>query len=320
MSTLGTGGAGFIGAEVVRILVEQKGERPTIFSRNPTLDHLGVSDDDVDVIRGDVGNFSHVLDAVSTTKPEVIYHFGAMLSVPSEGDPAASVQTNAMGTFHVLEAAKLFGVRQVIFASSGAVFGSGISGEVKDDFTLQRPMLLYGATKVFGEHLGLFYKRKYGIDFRGLRFPSIIGPGVRTPGIVQYTSRVIEESANGNPFTLRVTPDQRVSVMYITEAGRASVELAEAPEENIKTMVYNIDGLQPTPTAQDLADAVKRNIPSAEIDFDVDTNLQQILGKKFMKFDDSMARSEWGWNPTYDLDTIVKSVVTALTEYPERYR
>ena len=319
MSTLITGGAGFIGAEVVTILVDQKGERPTIFSRNPSVEQLGVSADDVDVIRGDVGNFSHVIDAVSTTKPEVIYHFGAMLSMPSESDPAASVQTNAMGTFHVLEAARLFGVRQVIFASSMGVFGSGISGDVKDDFTLQRPVLLYGATKLFGEHLGLFYKRKYGIDFRGLRFPSIIGPGVRTPGVVQYTSRIIEESANGNPFTLRVNPDQRVSVMYISEAGRASVELAEAPEEDIKTAVYNIDGLQPTPTAQDLADAVRRNIPSAEIDFDVGPSLQEILGTTFTRLDDSMATSEWGWNPTYDLDTIVKSVVAELQEHPERY-
>ena len=90
------------------------------------------------------------------------YHLGAMLSTPSEEDPASSIQTNAMGTFHVLEAARIFGVRKVIFASSIGVFGSGIEGDVIDDLTIQRPVILYGATKVFGEHLGLFYRRKYG--------------------------------------------------------------------------------------------------------------------------------------------------------------
>ena len=75
------------------------------------------------------------------------------------------------------------------------------------DTTIQRPQLFYGATKVFGEHMGLFYRRKYQLDFRGLRYPSIIGPGVRTPGVAQYTSWVIEECAKGNPFTIWVKPE-----------------------------------------------------------------------------------------------------------------
>jgi len=197
----------WIGAQVVRILLEKGNGQTTVFSRNPSASRLDGIADEVNVVRGDVGDFSHVLNAVSTTKPDVIYHFGAMLSVPSDADPSAAIQTNAMGTFHVLEAARIFGVKQVIFASSIAVYGTGIENDVRDDFTLQRPSLIYGATKVFGEHLGLFYKRKYGIDFRGLRYPSIIGPGVSTPGVVQYTSQVMEQSAKGRPYTMKVPPE-----------------------------------------------------------------------------------------------------------------
>lgn len=320
MSTLITGGAGFIGAEVLKILLERGEERLTIFSRNPSVDRLGdVTADDVGIVRGDVGVFSHVLNAVSTTKPDVIYHFGAMLSTPSEEDPASAIQTNAMGTFHVLEAARIFGVRQVIFASSIGVYGLGIQGDVVDDFSLQRPAILYGATKVFGEHLGLFYRRKYGIDFRGLRFPSVIGPGVRSPGLVQYTSWMIEESAKGNPYTIVVKPELQVPVMYIEEAAQAAVQLATAPQENIKTVVYNVDGMKPTPSAQDLADAVKRHVPSAQINFDVDANLQVILESAIKKMDDTRARAEWGWSPTYDLNRIVKEFVTEIHDHPERY-
>jgi len=319
MSTLITGGAGFIGAEVVRILIERGETRLAIFSRNPKLDRHSGTIGDVDAIRGDVGVFSHVLDAVSKAKPDVIYHFGAMLSTPSEEDPASSIQTNAMGTFHVLEAARIFGVRKVIFASSIGVFGSGIEGDVIDDFTIQRPVFLYGATKLFGEHLGLFYRRKYGIDFRGLRYPSVIGPGVRSPGVVQYTSWLIEESAKGNPYTMKVSPELQVPVMYIKEAGQAAVQLSDAPEEEIKTVVYNVDGMKPTPSAKDLVSAVEKNVPSTQINFDVDTNLQAILGKAVKQMDDSRARAEWAWNPTYPLDRIVKEFVMEIKLHPERY-
>ena len=319
MTTLITGGAGFIGAEVVRILLEQGESGVAIFSRNPRLDELNGNSGNVDPIRGDVGVLSHVVDAVSKVKPDVIFHFGAMLSSPSEEDPASSIQTNAMGTFHVLEAARIFGVRQVIFASSIGVYGTGVQGDVVDDFTIQRPVVLYGATKLFGEHLGLFYKRKYGIDFRGLRYPSVIGPGVRSPGMVQYTSWVIEESAKGNPYTMKVSPDLQVPVMYIKEAGQAAVQLSEAPEEDIKTVVYNVDGMKPTPSAKELVDAVEKNVPSARIEFDVDTNLQAILDNAMKKLDDTRARAEWGWNPKYDLDRIVKEFVSELDQHPARY-
>jgi threonine 3-dehydrogenase len=319
MPALVTGGAGFIGAQVVRILLENGGDRPTVFSRNPSPSRLAGIAGDVNVVSGDVGDFSHVLNAVSMVKPDVIYHFGAMLSVPSDADPSAAIQTNAIGTFHVLEAARIFGVRQVIFASSVGVFGTGIEGGVRDDFTLQRPVLVYGATKVFGEHLGLFYKRKYGMDFRGLRYPSIIGPGVSTPGVSQYTSQVMEQSAKGNPYTMKVEPELRTPVMYITEAGQAAVQLAAAPVDDVKTIVYNIDGIQPTPTAKDLVDAVKRHVPSARIDFDIDRTRLSSRGLEFERLDDSRARAEWGWNPTYDLDSMVSELIAELERHPERY-
>jgi len=319
MSALVTGGAGFIGAQVVRILLEKGNGQTTVFSRNPSASRLDGIADEVNVVRGDVGDFSHVLNAVSTTKPDVIYHFGAMLSVPSDADPSAAIQTNAMGTFHVLEAARIFGVKQVIFASSIAVYGTGIENDVRDDFTLQRPSLIYGATKVFGEHLGLFYKRKYGIDFRGLRYPSIIGPGVSTPGVVQYTSQVMEQSAKGRPYTMKVPPELQTPVMYITEAGQAAVQLAEASIDNIKTVVYNVDGIQPTPTAQDLVDAVERHVPSAQIEYDVDSDRLASTSGDFQRLDDGRARAEWGWNPTYDLDTIVTELTAELKRNPERY-
>jgi len=123
MATLITGGAGFVGLEVVRLLIENGEKRPVIFSRNPVREHLGDLADRVEIIRGDLGNFSHVLHAVKQARPEVIYHLGAITSVPSEADPAAAFQTNAAGTFHVLEAARLFEVPRVTHIGSRSSSG-----------------------------------------------------------------------------------------------------------------------------------------------------------------------------------------------------
>src|SRR5437868_14555296 len=120
-----------------------------------------------------------------------------MLSVPSDADPAAAIHANAMGTFHVLEAARLFGVLQVLFSSSISTYGLDFEGAVIDDTTLQRPLLFYAAPKVFSEHMAVFYKRKYGLEFRCQRYPCMVGPGVDTPGVVQDNSWGIVGEARG---------------------------------------------------------------------------------------------------------------------------
>ncbi len=310
MATLITGGAGFVGLEVARRLLDAGEEDITLFSRNPSPARLGDLTGRVNAAVGDVGNFSHVLDVVKDTRPEVIYHLGAMLSVPSDADPAHAIQTNAMGTFYVLEAARLFDVRQMIFSSSIGTYGGDIAGQTLTDTTLQRPLAIYGATKAFGEHLGLVFKRKYGLDFRGIRYPSVIGPGVTTPGNVQYTSWMIEECAKGNPFTVWTTPDTKVPVMYITEAATATVQLAQAPLENIKTINYLVDGAKPTPTAGELAEAVRAKIPGAAIDFVPDPDKPLLHGRS-QTIDDSRAREEWGWQPTHDLSRMIDDFIAS---------
>jgi threonine 3-dehydrogenase len=319
MSTLITGGTGFIGAEIVRLLLE-KGEKDLfVFDINPSTKLLDEVADQVEVVRGDLGNFSQVMNIVKTCKPQVIYHLGGMLSVPSDADHAASFRANAMGTFHILEASKLFDVSQVLFSSTLATFALDIREDIISDYTIQRPQLFYGATKVFGELMGMFYKRKFGLDFRSVRYPSIVGPGVKTPGVVQYTSWVIEECAKGNPFTVYVKPETRCPVMYFKDGAKSIVQLGEAPVEDIKMVNYLIDGATPTASAQELADIVRKKIPGAQVSFDPDLDLQKILDKFLLPLDDSIARKEWNWTPEYDQERIVDDFLEEMKQHPERY-
>lgn len=319
MSVLVTGGTGFTGAQVVRFLLEKGTKDLVVFDINPATTLLDDLADRVEVVRGDLGNFSHVLTVVKACRPKVIYHLGGMLSAPSEADPPASFRANAMGTFHVLEAARLFDVPQVVFSSTLGTYGSDNRAGVIDDYTLQRPLLFYGATKVFCEHMGLFYKRKYGLDFRGIRYPSIVGPGVRTPGVVQYTSWVIEESVKGNPFTIWVKPETRCPLIYFKEAALAIIRLAEAAEENIKMVNYVITGATPVPSAQELADIVKARIPAAQIEFKPNSETQKIVDNLVLPIDDGIARKEWGWRCEYDQERMVDDFIHEMQTHPRRY-
>jgi len=319
MTVLVTGGTGVIGAEVARLLLDQSEERVVLFDRNPSTQRLGDAVDRVELIRGDLGIVSHVLDAVQGTQPTAIYHLGGMLSLLCEADPAAAIQSNAIGTFHVLEAARLFAVPQVLFASSIGTYRDDLGDAPLDDMTLQRPALLYGATKLFGELLGRFYRRKYGLDFRGLRYPVIVAPGVTTPGVLQYASWVIEAAANGTPFTITVEPGTGPAVLYVKDAARAMIELAAAPLEQIRTINYLVTGTQPAPTAGELADLVRDRVPGATIDFAPDPELQALVGQLGRPIDDGNARAEWGWQPAYGPGAMVDDFLWELRQHPQRY-
>ena len=319
MATLITGGTGLIGAEVAKLLVERGEERPVLFDLRPSSRRLEELGPGVDVVRGDVGTFSHVLSAVKRVRPTVIYHLGAMLSTGCEADPPGAVRANALGTFHVLEAARLFDVRQVLFTSSIGTYGSDLEDGPLTNATLQRPLFLYGATKLFGEHLGLFYRRTQGLDFRGVRYPSIVAPGVATPGAVQYISWVIEASAKGTPFTIPVLPGTRVPVLYLKDAARALVELAAAPRERIRTAVYLVGGPTPAPSAGELATLVRMRVAGTRIEFRPDPALQRLVDPVARAIADDEARAEWGWQPRYGLEAMIDEFLREMRLHPERY-
>jgi threonine 3-dehydrogenase len=243
-----------------------------------------------------------------------------MLSSPSQVDPWASFQVNVVGSMNVFEAARLFDVAQVIFTSSISTFSIG-AGTTADDYTIQRPATMYGAGKLYCECLGRFYKDRFGLDYRGIRFPSVIGPGTTQRTVAQYNSWMIEFPAMGKPFDCFVTPDTRGPGMYFKDAVRALGLLADAPIERIETLTYNVGGLKPTPSAREVEDAVRAHIPKADIRYNPDPAIMQYYAAaKVEVFDDSWARKEWGWAPRFSsLAEIVPDFIAEVRTNAARY-
>jgi len=177
------------------------------------------------------------------------------------------------------------------------------------DETPKNPSSMYGVTKVFGEHLGLYYHRRFGIDFRGVRFAQLIGPGVRSQGYSQFYPRMIESAVRGAPFEVQVPEEASVPLIYLKDAVRFLVELSEAAEDRIKTRVYNGGQILPAPSAGDLAKEVKRQIPGAQITFKPDqAAINGIKGLPRL-LDDSGARIEWNWSLRCGLKEMVEDFI-----------
>ena len=115
MSILVTGGYGLIGSTADPHAGGKRGESLRSLTNGPLPSALPESPIGSQTIQGDLGNFSKVLEAVKESAPQTIFHLGGMLSLPSNADPQSAYSTNVAGTYHVLEAARLFQVPKVIF-------------------------------------------------------------------------------------------------------------------------------------------------------------------------------------------------------------
>ena len=215
-----------------------------------------------------------------------------------------------------MEAARLFEVKRVMFTSSIASFGLEI-GEMVTDTTIQRPTVMYGIGKLYCEGLGRFYRNKYGIDFRSIRYPAVVGPSVKTPG--QWVPPMIEDAVLGKPHDSLVTEDTGTWMMSLGDAARAAYMVLQAPKENIKMVNYNVTGPNYAVSAREIGEAIKKYIPDAVIRFKQGQSDAGAHSGHHGRFDDSYARREWGWKPEHStVDQIVEAFIKDMRAHPHR--
>ncbi|MBN1856293.1 MAG: NAD-dependent epimerase/dehydratase family protein [Dehalococcoidia bacterium] len=319
MNVLITGGTGFIGALLARKHVQQ-GDNVVIFDVAPNMSRIADIANAVKMVRGNLAYASEVYNVVKENKIDRILHLGSMLSAPSDVNPWASFQVNVVGSINVLEAARYFGDATVVFPSTIATFGHDTE-TVAADNTVQHPTTMYGCGKAYIENLGRFYRDRLGVDFRAIRFPSVIGPGAKVRHVSQYNAWMIEFPLRGKPFECFVTEGTKMPIMYFKDAANAVDAIADAPRDAIKTVNYNIAGITPTTSAKDIELVVKKHVPDAQITYVPDPEIMKYYASfKIDTFDDSRARNEWGWCPAFpDIDTVLLDFKAELQQHPEWY-
>ena len=297
-----TGGSGLLGATIVHELIKDGKYKPVVMDIVDDPKRLDDVKDKVEYVQGDVSDPDLLNETFAKYKPVKIFHLAVLPGDLCETDHLNAVKVNVNGFMYLMEAARKQGVQQVLFSSSGTTFGEDLEpGEMLTDKTLQRPASFYGITKVFAESVGRWYRKKYDFDFRGIHYPAIVGPGLRAAGMVTYASAMIEMPAKGQPYTIPIGKDVRLSIVYVEDGARALIKLGEAPKENIKTINYFINGVQnPLPSSGEMAEMVKAKIPNAEINFDVNEDWDRLLKSASHPVDDTSAVEEWNWQPKYD--------------------
>jgi len=168
-----TGGAGFIGCNIVRRLL-QKGHKVRVLDNFSTGSRENIQGLDIELIEGDLTSYYMVQRAVKGV--DFIFHQGALPSVPrSVRDPIASVKVNVLGTLNVLTAAHEAGVKRVVYASSSSVYGDSVELP-KHEEMLPAPKSPYAASKLAGEHLCRVFYETYGLQTIILRYFNVFGP------------------------------------------------------------------------------------------------------------------------------------------------
>jgi UDP-glucose 4-epimerase len=173
-----TGGAGFIGSHIVeRLLHGADGRGPVVrvlddFSTG-SMDNLRGFGSGLDIVRGDIRDLPTVERAARGVS--VIFHQAAMRSVPqSIADPAGTHAVNVTGTLNIFEAARRFGVRRVVYASSSSVYGERPTLPKREEQPVE-PISPYGVSKAAGEQYAAVWHRIYGVETVGLRYFNVFG-------------------------------------------------------------------------------------------------------------------------------------------------
>lgn len=238
MKVLVTGGAGFVGSHLVRALIND-GHDVRVLDNLSTGKRENLAGVSVELIVGDVAEWEVVQTAVSNT--DLIFHQAALVSVPqSIQEPQLNHASNVTGTFHVFEAARLAGVRRVVYASSAAVYGNLPNLPKKESDPLA-PITPYAMAKRFGEQLAAVYALSYGMEFVGLRYMNIFGP--RQDPASPYSgvlSIFCRKALAGKPLIIHGDGEQTRDFVYVADVVRANLLAATVRLESGQTAVYNI--------------------------------------------------------------------------------
>ena len=297
-------GAGLVGAQVARILIEA-GEKPVLFDNAPQAAALGeVFDLARAVVEvGDILRPLTIADALRRHNVTRIAHTAAnpMLTLGAQRDPYAAIHLNIMGTVNVIEAARAFGVKRVVVSSSNVlnhfIAGGDGSNDPMREGAFPRPTTFYASTKQAIESLGLNYARWHGIEFAALRYGAVFGPwsGQGGGGPSNLMREAVGRALRGEEATL---PAGAMEWVYSKDAGQGTVLALEA--KALGPGVFNIT-MGALSSSQDMARALEAVVPGAKVRIETPSAAAVSLPDMKGVSDLSLAKSVLGFVPRYGL-------------------
>ncbi len=302
-----TGSAGQISTELIPALAERGYEIIATDIRPPPEDELEFAEFQI----LDVTDSQKVDSLIGKFSVDAIIHNASILSAKGEQDPLLALNVNFRGLENVLLAAKKHRVKKVLIPSSIAAFGPQTPKDHTPNDTIMRPTTIYGISKVYVELLGEYFHSKYGLDFRSLRYPGVISAKTKPGGgTTDWAVEIFYEGIETGSYTCFVKKDTIMPMMAMPDCINATIQLFEAPEENLIHRSFNVAGVSFTPEM--LETELKRHIPDLQVEYKPD--FRQLIADSWPRsIDDSVAREEWGWKHEYDLPKLVDYMFSDLS-------
>ncbi len=242
---------------------------------------------------------------------DTIFHMASILSATGEKIPQTAWDINMNGLINILETSRNYKIKNIIWPSSIAAFGPTTPRDNTPNITILQPTTMYGITKVAGELLAEYYYKKYGLDTRSMRLPGIISSEtLPSGGTTDYAVEIFYEAIKKKQYSCFLKEDTVLPMMYMPDCLKCMIDLLEAEASKLKRRVYNVTGM--SFSAGELACEIKRHIPEFKIEYKPDFR-QEIADSWPKSINDSLAREEWGWNPSFNLASMTKDMIEKLS-------
>jgi UDP-glucose 4-epimerase len=306
-----TGANGFIGSHTT-LFMESLGHKVVaidVVPRSPDLSLLGIKT---------TSHLMNVTDAAAfralceKERPTHVFH----AAHPPRDESPSVINYCYHAMTNILEAAKEFGIKRVVYSSSASIYGQlkKPDGSLikEDDAVAIYPTYFYRAAKTVSEWMGNFYKEKHGVDFVALRYSSVYGPGLYRSIPLELKRGVLGQLCR--PFLTRPL-DDLIYIDDVTDAVRRAL-FADKP----LSRAYNI-GLDKAYTDEDLAQAIRKALPNLQFEIGQHPNAAEVAPHRMRNpLDISLAKRELDWAPRIYLEEGIERLATWLTQHRSNLR
>ena len=313
MRVMVTGGCGHVGSFVLKELVEL-GEKPLCYDVRIPSQGRSELGDKVQFIKGDVQDLTHLLRVIKESRIDRIVHLVSLLTADSQNDPMRAYGVNVGSMLNVLEAARIMELKRVVYPSSLAVYGRTPRGHPVQEDHPKAPVSVYGATKVFNEHLGMTYYERFGVDFVAVRLPVIWGPGLR-----EYGADFLARGAAANKFADLIDKAAReeaavltagshdLELLYVKDAAHAIVLALFAGQLNHR--VFNA-GCGCIVSPREFVEIVRKYFPNVSVNIEEGYDYMVVPCGDYL--DITRAKEELGYEPKFPPAEAVKDYVDGM--------